>query len=187
MRTQSLIRFSVYVGGIILILVVLALSLTRQHLYTPSSQDLQSRANLSVSDRIDELRTWPPAPDNPVYPVFMLRDQFRLQYASESQKPLLKLELANDRLSSAKVLLSRRRTSLALSTLTKSTKYVLSAANDAGGLSPQSSSEVRGEVRNSITIQIAELTRLKPLFSDEQKPIIDRLLSELISLSESFM
>ncbi len=187
MRTQSLIKASVYVGGILVIVLVLALSLTRQHLYAPSSQDLASRANLSVNDRLTELRTWPPTPDNPLYPVRMFGDQMHLLTSPEDRRPLLKLELANERLSSAKVLLVHKRTSLALTTLTKSTKYVFSAAADASKLSPQSSSQIRGEVRNSITIQIQELSRLKESFSDEQKPIVDRLISELISLQTTFL
>lgn len=187
MRTQSVIKASMYVGGIVLIILVLGLSLTSQHLYAPTSQDLVLRANLSVSDRLEELREWPPIPDNPLYPVRMIGDQIQILFTSEDQKPMVKLELASERLTSAKILLSHKRTSLALTTLTKSTKYVLSAAGDAGQLSPQSSSQIRGEVRNSITIQIQELSRLKPLFSDEQKPIVDRLLSELTSLRESFL
>lgn len=187
MRKQPFFRLFIYAGGVLLIILILALSLTRQHLYAPSSQDIASRSNVSVSERLEELRTWPPTPDNPLYPARMVGDQVSLYFSSSEDKPLLKLELANERLTSAKILLSHKRSALALTTLTKSTKYVLSAASDASALSPQSSSQIRGEVRNSITIQIQELSRLKESFSDEQKPIVDRLLSELISLRETFL
>ncbi len=187
MRTQTLLRISVYVCGIALIIIVLTLSLTRQHLYAPSSQDLQARRNLSVSERVNELSTWPPTPDNPLYPIRMLDDQLQLRFASPESRLRLKLKFSAERLSSAQILLDHQRSSLALSTLTKSTKYVLSAAQDAMTLSPQSSTEIRGEVRDAITLQIAALERLKPSFSDEQKPIVDRLLSELTALNAAFL
>lgn len=187
MRTKSFIRISVYVVGILLIIGILAISVTRQHLYAPSSQDLKSRANLSVNQRINELREWPPTPDNPLYLIRMLGDQITLCMTPMDAKPELKLKLADERLHSAQKLLTHKRTSLALTTLTKSTKYVLSAAQDASKLSPQSSSQIRGMVKNSIRVQISELSSLKESFSDEQKPVVDGLLLQLDSLRATFL
>lgn len=187
MHSKSVLRVGIYLLGVILIVLIIALSIWRQRLYAPSSQEISMRANVSAGMRVQELREWPPAPDHPFYPFRMVGDQVQLAVASSENLPLLKLQLAQDRLASAKILLYRERTSLALTTLTKSTKYVLSAASDVQKLSPQSSSQIRGEVRNSVSVQIEELRGLKESFSDEQKPIVDRLLSELSVLQETFL
>lgn len=182
---QQLVHVATAVAGIFLIIFVLTISITRQTLYAPTAQEQQDRAGITVSERLAELREWPPAPDHPLYPLRMAHDQFRLFLANVDVKPLLKLELATDRLDSAKKLLDRHRTTLALTTLTKSTKYVIAASVDAVQSSPHSSSVIRGEVANAITVQISELSRIKSSFPDEQKSVIDRLILELKTLHDS--
>lgn len=177
-------HLAIAVAGIATIIFVLAISIMRQTLYAPTAAEVQARSGITVRQRLWELREWPPAPDHPLYPVRMAHDQLRLRLATADARPLLRLEFATDRLHSAKRLLARQRQSLALTTLTKSTKYVLAASGDALRSSPHSSSLVREKMSEAISVQINELTALKQSFSDEQKSTIDSLILELLALQE---
>ncbi|MEP7167572.1 MAG: hypothetical protein ABI758_06385, partial [Candidatus Woesebacteria bacterium] len=127
MSKNPFVRFTVYGAGILLIIFVLLISVTRQTLYAPTAADAQARARLSVGDRLSELRIWPPNPDHPLYILRVGLDQWRLHNATDAQLPLVKIDLAAQRLQSAQILLTHHRTSLSLTTVTKSTKYILSA------------------------------------------------------------
>lgn len=184
--THTIRQGAIVIVGIFLILFVLVVSITRQTLYAPTAKELQARAGTSFSTRIQELRDWPPHPDHPLYLLRMVRDRLRLVFTPQESLVFLQLELASARRTSAAVMLARHRSSLALTTLTKSNKYLAAASMAAAKLSPQSSSAVRGAVAKEIRIQIQELERMKTSFSDEQKSVVDRLLSELTLLAELF-
>lgn len=67
-------------------------------------------------------------PDNSLYPVLMVIDRIRLMTADDTEYPELYVQYSFDRLESATALLSKGKTDLAVTTLTKSQKYVLQAA-----------------------------------------------------------
>lgn len=187
MSKNPIIRFALYAVGILLIAIVLLISVTRQTLYAPTAQDAAARASISVSERIEELKVWPPHPDHPLYVLRVSIDQGRLAMTPIEQKPLLKLSLASDRLQSAYILLSHHRTSLSLTTVTKSTKYILSAAEDVLHIYPNTSTPLHGKVRTAVNTQIEELTAMKESYSDEQKSVVDQLLSQLFILRTQFL
>lgn len=187
MNRPIIIKVLISVVGIGLILFVLLMSITRQVLYSPTAEELTERRQVTINQRLNELRAWPPAPDNPAYPLRMVHDQVRLFITPDSQKPKLQFELATDRLDSAEKLIARKRLTLALSTLTKSTKYVLSAVVKINETSPKASNPTRALAERQISHQIEALKRLKPSFSDEQKAVIDRLLLELNALRDQFL
>jgi hypothetical protein len=187
MSKNPIIRFAVYAIGIVLIAVVLLISVTRQTLYAPTAEDAQARANLRVGDRIKELQIWPPNPDHPLYILRVGADRAHIALTPAEQRPLLKLSLASARLHSAYILLTHHRTSLSLTTVTKSTKYILSAADDVLHMYPNISTPLHGKVRVAVNTQIDELTAMKESYSDEQKSVIDQLLSQLFILKTQFL
>lgn len=177
-RTRFL-TFVFHASAIFLILLVLFVSFTRQALYAPTQAELQARAKLPLSTRIAELKQWPPSPDHPLYPLLMVRDRVRLVLAPPAQKPLIKLEYADARLKSAERLIARGRFSLAMSTITKAEKYVLSAAEDIVRLYPRANSPQHGKLIETIRTHEKALFAMKSSFSDEQRAVIDQLLAEL--------
>lgn len=180
MLTSASIRVITAICGILCIFIVLALSITRQALYAPSLGEQQARANIPVTTRLAELREWPPAPDHPIYPLLMLKDRFSLLLASsEENKATIQLQLAGDRLASSERLLYRKRHALALTTLTKSTKYLLAATQFFEKDSEPASSDERQEVKRILLSHISELERMKQYFSDEQKSILDAQISQV--------
>ncbi len=179
MKRQNLLRVGVYFLGIFLIVFVLFLSITRQTLYAPTLAEREAMANFSASSRLRELTTLPFLPDHPIYPVLMVRDRVSLFFLSPSKKTERKLELADKRLESAQLLLQKKRSALALTTVSKAEKYVLSASLDVGKSSGPASTADRNEIQKKIATHAVQLELMKPHFSDEQRAVIDRLLSEL--------
>lgn len=66
-------------------------------------------------------------PDNILYPLLMIRDRLVLDYSSPSDQVTLKLAYAEERFATAQRLLEHDEGSLAVSTITKYQKYVISA------------------------------------------------------------
>lgn len=69
-------------------------------------------------------------PDHVLYPVLMLIDRGLLSLSGGEARVFLRIRLAQDRMISAQKLLEKQAEPLALSTLTKSQKYVILAAQE---------------------------------------------------------
>lgn len=69
-------------------------------------------------------------PDHILYPLVMVVDRSLLAVSSGDSKVFLQIRLAQDRMITAKKLLEKEEEILALSTLTKSQKYLILAIHD---------------------------------------------------------
>ena len=186
MTKQTGLRILTYGGGVVLIIFVLFLSITRQALYAPTLEEQLARSKVPISTRLTELQTWPPTPDHPFYPLRMVWDQVDLRLTSGPARVEKKFAFAKERMQSASILLSRGRYSLALTTLTKAGKYTIAAALDADAIYANQSTQFRESVKAQVASQQLELERLKPFFNDGQRAEIDRLIAELSILSSRF-
>ncbi|MBP7768857.1 hypothetical protein KA082_03425 [Candidatus Woesebacteria bacterium] len=106
-------------------LVVVATIILFASLLTANKQSLGDTSRV-LGRRIYVGRTI--LPDNVLYPFVMVMDRLRLETAADDQKIFLKLEYAQRRFEYAVALADRHNQSLALTTLTKSQKYLFSAA-----------------------------------------------------------
>jgi hypothetical protein len=126
-------------------------------------------------------------PDNILYPLLMIRDRARLDSLSPDQQVALKLEYAQERYKTSEALAQQKQILLAISTLTKSQKYVISAGYQALelGFNKDQLQHVRNAVQDStnrldtfskdhpsydlsIIIQLKEETRVLMLQLDEK-------------------
>lgn len=178
MTRSQWLRVGAYIVGLCLIFFVLFISIIRQALYAPTLTEQQLRANISITQRFSELQQWPPTPDHPVYPLLMARDRVRLLLAPLERRVILKIEYANHRLALSKTLKDRSRYTLAITTITKAEKYLLSANEDLTHVSAPELASQRALLMQTIDTHAREITAMKPAFSDEQKAILDRLLME---------
>lgn len=70
-------------------------------------------------------------PDNVLYPFMMIRDRIRLDDVSPEEQVDLKLQYAEKRYGTVQELVNHQEISLAISTMTRYQKYVLSAGDQA--------------------------------------------------------
>ncbi len=115
-------------------------------------------------------------PDHVAYPFLMVIDRLKLETAFEKEKPYIEVEYAFARLSKVKKLLQKDQIAIAHSTLTKSQKYLLKAAQDAQN---NTSINAKKHVYYSISKHSETTEALMDEFSNEQKNIIHHLLKEL--------
>lgn len=69
-------------------------------------------------------------PDHVFYPLIMIRDKFFLTLAQDAKKIKMRINFSEDRFQRAELLLEKGQEQLALTTLTKSQKYVIFAAQE---------------------------------------------------------
>lgn len=115
-------------------------------------------------------------PDHVLYPVLMAADRVKLESASDLEKIYLKTAYANLRLEATQGLLEKEDQDLALTTLTKSQKYLLEAASDA--LADNVPDYTRLHVLKTMLYHQAMIQKLKKQFNENQWPIIDQLHEE---------
>lgn len=116
-------------------------------------------------------------PDHVLYPVLMAVDRVRLESAPELEQLYLRTEYANRRLQYTQDLLDKDKTELAYTTLTKSQKYLLYAAQDMLSYSdlPENS---QAHVLRTIQYHQEKNKALSSHFSDQQRSDIDMFLME---------
>lgn len=171
-------RLLVIVSTLLLCLAVLALSFWRLTFPYPS-KDESVRVARPASERLRELTTPPFLPDNPMYVVIMF--QQRLEYLRSSPEDRIRLAIryGDERLATAQLLLDRNRVSLAVTTITKAEKYLLTAAYDLARLESKDSLTLSATLKNTIGMHRDALIAMKPRLSDEQRATIDHLLEQL--------
>lgn len=125
--------------GVALASLILLISLFMAHSVQSSAGMPASSKALYFTDVV--------LPDHSVYPLIAGIDRARLLVAESDQKPLLKIEYAHRRLWYAVELLNKGQEQLAVSTITKSQKYILQVAHEyLAGKSTLSQSEVSAAI-----------------------------------------
>lgn len=175
-----MVFFSLLLAGFILFLSLWRLNLS---MLGPDERDVSG--SISAGERIRQLFTPPILPDHPLYVLGMVSDRIDLWLAGSEEKFSLKLHNADVRLSTAQVLVSRGRLGLAVTTITKAEKYIISAAEEIPALPTNIQDDARGKLVNTIETHHSLLVAMKPLFTGPQQATIDRLLEQILILVPS--
>lgn len=122
-------------------------------------------------------------PDHVLYPAVMAADKFKLETAHPDQKLTLYVTFANLRLDSAEKLLHKEAQPLAISTLTKSQKYLLQAAQATIDQQPAQPTTIF--VYKTLLYHLNRHQQLKSYFTDAEKNVIDQLDQEIMVFVDS--
>jgi len=147
----------------------------------------QVNLNLGNSSKVSERKFYVGEkilPDHVFYPLLMVADKIILKISFGDRKVYVKIRLAEDRLYSAKMLIEKGQEDLALSTLTKSQKYLITAVQDF--LNNDSQSEL---VRKDLLLALKNNSReLKYCQNDfvfiETTPLGDLLVESKALISQ---
>jgi hypothetical protein len=112
-------------------------------------------------------------PDHVAYPVLMGIDRVRLESATPVEQVYMKTAYANRRLEYAETLLDKGANELAVTTLSKAEKYLLSAGNQA--LQADMPENVVRHVVSTIEFHKAKIDALETKFSDRDRAVLDGL------------
>lgn len=123
-------------------------------------------------------------PDHVAYPALMAVDRVKLETAGSSERIYLQIDYAQHRFDAAKTLLEQDpdKAPLALTTLTKSQKYLLNAGLEAS--QPEVSHSVKTYVLKSLTYYEKAITEMRPAFNDSEREVLDQLLNEIRMLRD---
>lgn len=116
-------------------------------------------------------------PDHVLYPLIMVADKIKLESSSPTEQIYLSTTYANLRLDATIQLLHKDSTSLALTTLTKSQKYLLNASQMS--LEGEASQKTLNHVLKTVQFHVGKHGQIKESFSESEKSIIDMLDMEL--------
>lgn len=176
-------RFFVVLFGLLAASLVIFISLWRLNLSLLG--DTTDGVQASAGERIRQLVTLPILPDHPLYIIGMISDRVDLWLATPEERFALKLEYADTRLTTSQHLLQRKRRGMALTTLTKAEKYIISAAEEIPILPKELQESARASLLSTIQIHDSMIRAIKPAFSDPQQATIDRLLEQILILQEN--
>lgn len=130
-------------------------------------------------------------PDHSLYPLLMAVDRLRLELSDSEKKVYLLVSYGNRRLFYSKKLLEKGNQTLALTTLSKATKYINQALTENIVLLEKSSVNKKQEyqilaffVLENFENHTNFIKDHKGQFSDEEKAVIDSLSVESSSLAE---
>src|SRR5258708_9395865 len=143
-------RFFVVTLSLSFTLFVISLSLWRVNLATVGRENHETSVSFSASERLTQLFSPPILPDHPLYIFGMIADRVDLLFSPPEKHFGLQLQYANARLLTAQVLIARGQLNLALSTITKSEKYLIAAAGDIPPLPPQKTTAARENALETI-------------------------------------
>lgn len=115
-------------------------------------------------------------PDHIGYPLLMISDRVRLESAPAQERVFMQVEYGFRRLDSAKSLLSQGKSSLAVTTLTKSAKYLQQAALEAQQYDAAPS--VSAHVVKALEFFDKDVRRLLDQLPEQDRSTIERLLQE---------
>jgi hypothetical protein len=121
-------------------------------------------------------------PDHIAYPVVMMVDRAHLEAATPTEQVYLKTEYANRRLEYAQQLLDKSNANLAVTTLTKAQKYLLSAASQA--IEMEMPDTVLKHVIATLEYHKEETTEIAQQLSDNERAVIDGLNEEVSVMIE---
>jgi len=115
-------------------------------------------------------------PDHLLYPAVMVADKIKFEMSSPTEKIYVSTTYANLRLESALKLLNKDNSTLALTTLTKSQKYLLMAAEMTIKL--ELLEKTREYVLKTLQWHLSKHEEIKEQFSESEKSLIDELDKE---------
>jgi flagellin-specific chaperone FliS len=167
MKIRFVLSFVALVSAVSILFVSLS-SASLHSVQSASGSFQQTRKQFYVSSKI--------LPDHVAYPILMGIDRVRLESTTPVEQVYMKTAYANRRLESAKSLLEKGENELAVSTLTKAQKYLLSAGNQV--LDLEMSTSVTRHVLETIEFHIAETQQLAGQLSDRDRAVIDGLNEE---------
>lgn len=122
-------------------------------------------------------------PDHLLYPAVMVADKIKISTAAPAEQLTLLVTYANLRLDSAEKLLNKDNHTLALTTLTKSQKYLLQAAHAT--LDQQPGPTTTTYVYKTLLYHLNRHQSLKDKFSESEKNVIDQLDMEIAVFVDS--
>lgn len=175
-------RFIVVFFSLSLAGFVVFFSLWRLNLSMLGPDDREGLSSMSAGERLKQLFTPPILPDHPLYVLGMISDRLDLWLADPQERFLLKLEFAKVRLSTAQVLVTRGRLGLAVTTISKAEKYIISAAEEIQNLPAALQESARLRLVNTIETHEQILMAMKPAFTGPQQATIDRLIEQVLIL-----
>lgn len=140
---------------------------------------MASQDNMALQKRSSEKKLYVGRilPDHIFYPILMVMDRAVLSLSFGESSIHNKLTLSRDRLKSAQLLLDKHEEELALSTITKAQKYVLSAAHEVIE-NKNTSAEARDAVKKALSVTKDNLPKLKEKFLEQDTSAIDKLVAE---------
>lgn len=112
-------------------------------------------------------------PDHTLYPLVMVADRIKLEMSPESEKIHIYTTYANLRLGAAEQLLEKNQNPLALTTLTKSQKYLLKAAQETIDQNP--ARPTKEHVLKTLIYHTNIHKEIKKKFSADEKNVVDQL------------
>jgi hypothetical protein len=118
----------------------------------------------------------PIMPDHVAYPLLMVADRIALESATPEERIELQLEYGLRRMEYARQLLERNNESLAITTLTKSQKYVIQAAQES--LAIETTTELREKVLKVVIRYDEETGAIANQFSDADRVVVNELINE---------
>jgi hypothetical protein len=121
-------------------------------------------------------------PDHVAYPALMAMDRAKLEMDTPSERIYTQVEYSQRRFEYALALIEKDNLPLAISTLTKSQKYLFQAAEEA--LATQASPTAVSYVLKALNYYRDQLIQLKPTFSDAERPTIDQMIEHNQILAE---
>lgn len=116
-------------------------------------------------------------PDHMAYPLLRLRDRIQLETASPEEQVALKMRFAEHRYKVAERLLDKNQDTLAVSTLSKSQKYLISGGYqllDEPQLRPEQALEMRAALDHSLY----RLERFSNEYNDSNGVVLTQLRDE---------
>jgi hypothetical protein len=117
-------------------------------------------------------------PDHLLYPAYMAGDRVKLELASQEEKVFLMMDYADRRLLYARKLIEKDNKALALTTLTKSQKYLNAAAQLVS--EANLSDALKKEMVTEIDVHTAEVKSLFDHFDTHDKAVLERLCDEAL-------
>lgn len=150
-------------------------------LRAPNSEYLYGGGNRTSQQSLAKLLKNEWVPGHPLYALLMLRDRLAVVTTKdELERSMLFLELGKQRLRSAEILLQRKESGLALSTISKGQVYVLDGGA-ALAAAPESEQKTRYKVlfRNELISFEEQCLTIKDQLEDSQKNKIDSLLRDI--------
>jgi hypothetical protein len=121
-------------------------------------------------------------PDHMAYMIVMTIDRIRLESSTPTDRVYLKTEYANRRLKYAQLLIEKDDFDLAVTTLTKAQKYLLSAGSDVVQL--EMPVVINKHVLATTHYHLTQLDEFSDQLSDQQRAVIDGLDEEYDVLIE---
>jgi hypothetical protein len=153
--------------------VVLAVSLMSASVSNSLRDPTSSSRVIRFSSRI--------VPGHILYPLTVLRDKFTLSLMTTADQCLEMLDIAKERLSQAEQLIELKDTQTALETIIKGQRYIADAADQCQRhqLTPQ----YRQSILLTIDLYQEQLREMKQYYLDNDRAVIDQLMSENEALS----